>query len=64
MGRLHGKRRTTIATPYSTVHKFIRCSSTYFGSVEADASAMEALKQLPHLIDRKKLPATEVAQEP
>ncbi|MFE9399342.1 hypothetical protein [Streptomyces flavidovirens] len=65
MGRLHAEWRAAITARCSTAHGFIRLlvDVADFGAVESDAPVMEALKQFPHPIGRKKLPATEVAQE-
>ncbi|MGW3308289.1 Tn3 family transposase [Streptomyces sp. NPDC001073] len=57
--------RAALATRYGTVRGFIRLlvDVVDFGAVEAGAPVVKALKQLPHLIHRKKLPADEVERE-
>ncbi|MGW1412194.1 DUF4158 domain-containing protein [Streptomyces sp. NPDC002403] len=57
--------RAALATRYGTVRGFIRLlvDVVDFGAVEAGAPVVKALRQLPHLIHRKKLQASEVAQD-
>lgn len=57
--------RAALATRYSTVRGFIRLlvDVVDFGAVEAGAPVVKALKQLPHLIGRKKLAAAEVERD-
>ncbi|MCX5141873.1 Tn3 family transposase [Streptomyces sp. NBC_00338] len=55
--------RAALATRYSTVRGFIRLlvDVVDFGAVQAGAPVVKALKQLPHLIGRKKIDASEVS---
>ncbi|WP_405827268.1 Tn3 family transposase [Streptomyces sp. NBC_00105] len=57
--------RAALATRYGTVRGFIRLlvDVVDFGAVEAGAPVVKALRQLPHLIHRKKLPAAEVERD-
>uniref|UniRef100_A0AAU3HMJ4 Transposase n=1 Tax=Streptomyces sp. NBC_01393 TaxID=2903851 RepID=A0AAU3HMJ4_9ACTN len=52
-----------LAARYSTMRGFIRLlvDVVYFGSVQAGTPVVNALKQLPHLIGRKKIDAFEVS---
>ncbi|MFF8958679.1 Tn3 family transposase [Streptomyces sp. NPDC014894] len=56
--------RAALATRYSTVRGFIRLlvDVVDFGAVQAGAPVVTALKQLPHLIGRKKIDASEVSE--
>ncbi|MFI6449755.1 hypothetical protein [Kitasatospora sp. NPDC050543] len=56
--------RAALASRYGTVRGFIRLlvETVDFGAVEAEAPVVRALKQLPHLVGRRKVAASEVEQ--
>ncbi|MFD9514877.1 Tn3 family transposase [Streptomyces mirabilis] len=57
--------RAALASRYGTVRGFIRLlvDTVDFGAVEAGAPVVKALKQLPHLVGRRKVAASEVDQQ-